>query len=303
MFQCEKTLKDEIVECLDEGITDDNLHRYGKRLAFIVFVTFLLMSVPINPYIEQNQNGISIIPEAFANNHLPIKVKQDRNSEIWQMPTPLEFVFKTGGEAPTQTWDSSREGWYSYVLNPLGGNDFEVQSGLIGTTFTGTTITHFDSNMTDNKGTETPRLFRLVSGSPVEVPLTFQSRTDSVSSEVITETVGGITVNEGIDIVRITEDYTASFSDFEIRYDFKEGQPLKHTFINNQTSSTQTYQFYHEFNLVEDEVEFEIQNATHSIKLKIKSEEIEYEINGVPQTNELTLTLDKKCIRRITGKF
>jgi len=297
-----------MITSLDKKITDQNFIKYFKstlKPLMIIVLALSLLIIPVNPYVTINSNG-----SAFAISE-PVKISVDRGSETWQLPDG-SFVFKAGGEATTNTFDNSTNTWVPYILTDLGGNDFEVQTGRITTSFIGEIITHFDSNMTTTVGTEKIRLM-LDTGTFVEQTLTLVSRTASIILQSISETVAGITVTDTNDKIEVLENWSTAKGNLLVNYTFVEGKPLKHTFSFTQTTSgTENYRLYHEFNLIEEEIELESQGKTvtnvDKIKLQVKQDRIFFKIifiNGteIEQETETILAIDKATFSDILQRF
>ena len=235
------------ISFLDKKITDSAVQKSLPNTCRILFAVFLVFSLPMNLYSEPITENI--VQDVFADG-LPIKVDQDRASETWVLPSG-EYVTKIGGEAKTNFFDNNTNTWIADKVTALSVNSFKVQSGLISTIFDDD-IVHYDMNMTNQVSKEKSMLLHKVDDSYVEVPLVFVERTLNIVTEPSFESVSGYIVNDEVTIMNVLERYSTSFGDFFIKYTYKDGKPLKHTFTlpSSQVNDGQIFAFAHDFELL-----------------------------------------------------
>jgi len=230
--------------------------------------------------------------EVFAE---PTKIKHEGGGEIWQL-NATQFVYRS---APTYVFNNAtiysgeNNAWVAHDLDILGSGDFDVLSGLIGTKFIGSTVTHYNPLTDIEVGTDKLHLFK--NNGATEVLLTFVNRTHTTGTIAESYTIGGEPVTDTRDTITITENWTSPEADVIIDYFFDEGKPLKHTFTVTRTiSGSETYQLYHEFDLVIEEIEITSDSQGIEIfKLKAKTSECEIISSLVNSTSIISCTLDK----------
>ena len=219
----------------------------SKFIFSAIFVIVLSLTFTGNPMVSLNLNGL--IKEVLAESS-PVKVLQGRNSETWLLPDG-NFVSKLGGEADISFFDNSTNSWKPSKVTSLDSDSFKVQSGLISTIFDNDII-HYDMNMTVQVSRETPMLYHKVVKDYVIVPMVLEERTVSTSSESSFETVAGIVVDDPKEITDVNEVYSTEFGDFLIKYTYKDGKPLKHTFslVPSPLNENEVFSFIHDFELL-----------------------------------------------------
>jgi len=252
--------------------------------------------------------SLAVSTEAFAE---PTKIKHEGGGEVWDLYGNSTLVYQSSAPYVFNNATIYGDGdntWVSIDVDDLGGGDFDILSGRIGTKFLGETVTHYNIKTGIDVGTEKINLMRLNTVFE-NVPLTFVDRTSSESFDPVSQDVAGISVTDIIHSVTITENWSSAFGDMVIDYLFVEGQPLKHTFTFTQTSSgSETYQLHHEFDLITEEIEIESEGNASSdiqnIKLKVKQDDIKLKIkftNGteIEQEPETSLIVDKSTFDTI----
>jgi len=312
MLKVIKSIKQQIsiTQKLDR-IDDNSIKKCFKRFFSFGFLTLVIFSmvfmIPINPYAIISTNG-SEPNFAYASSHIPIKVDHQRGGEIWDLWNNASRVFVAGSSPPrvfnnATIYTDGDDTWVDHDLDILGGGDYDVLSGRIGTKFIGSTITHYNIVTGQNVGTETLDLVRWDGTTFVNEPLTFVSRTHTTSTVNENYNVTNVSVTDTHDTITITETWTSTDIDIVIDYFFDAGEPLKHTFTATKTTAgSEIYELWHEFNLVEEEIEIESKGSLTAdfkkIKLQVKQGRIFFKTiftNGteIDQESESTLTIDK----------
>ena len=287
----------------------------SRHLRIIVFFICYLLIIPSlatwlihNDFFEPA--SAQLLPTNVS--QLPIKVSHSRGGETWKLPDG-NYIFKAGGDAPTQTWDASISDWVPYKLSTGDSSrgslsldspsldSLEVQSGMISSIFNSTNtlcpVDHFDANMTKHTTCEITKLMREEAGLFQEVNKTLISRDVIVNQVPVQEDVGGFTVMDTRNDVVVTETYSTPDGIFTIEYLYEEGRPLKHTFTFSATKADD-YRLYHEFSFSED-----LKMKSRSTNNTETEREIEVEIkegrvlvkknNATVLDNVTTTTLEK----------
>ena len=286
---------DRFVVRLDKNITDSKIQKSLPNICRIMLALFLVFSFPLNFYSEPKTD---LIQEAYADG-LPVKVDQDRNSETWILPSG-KLVSKIGGESKINFFDNSTNTWVTDKVIALSVNSFKVQSGLISTIFENDII-HYDMNMTNQVSREKPVLLNKVDKNYIEVPLVFVERTLNIITEPSFESVSDYIVNDEITVMNVLEKYSTSFGDFFIKYTYKDGKPLKHTFTlpSSPLNDGQTFAFAHDFELLNYNNDvlksdvIEVKDALTKEEIVSDTEKIEKQI----EDGKVADTIDSQKIR------
>ena len=235
-----------VIDFLDGYVADKQITKKIPKITSISLILLLVFSFPLNLVSLSTENKIQ---DVFAD-ELPVKINQDRASETWLLPSG-EYVTKIGGEAETNFFDNNTNSWIADKVIALSVNSFKVQSGLISTLFDNDVV-HYDMNMTNPVSKEKSVLLNKVDKNYVEVPLVFVERTLNIVTEPSFESVSSYIVNDEITVMNVLERYSTSFGDFFIKYTYKDGKELKHTFTlpSSPLNDDQTFAFAHDFELL-----------------------------------------------------
>lgn len=213
-----------------------------SKFVLIFFFSSILLFLPQNTLVSANSD--SVIQSSGATK-APTKILHTDTGETWLIPTG-EFVYKTGSESTKRVFDEATKEWKPHIYEDLGNDNYQIQSGNIGTIFSGQTITHYDTKLTEKKTVEKLKFLKTEGGKYVEIPLTFVDRTMVILQKQVLETVSNYEVTDTIETVRIIENWNSDEGTIKIYYDFTEGEPLKHTFLVTPKNDG-IFRLYHVF--------------------------------------------------------
>jgi hypothetical protein len=248
-------------------ITDESVKKHGLKVFQIVSILFMIFSVPITSF---------DLPHPIFAEESPVKIIHDGSGEVWQLSSN-EFLAKFGGETTKRVFDESTNTWKSNIVTDNGNGNFDVVSGLISTKFVDDKIFHYNDTMSQ-VAEDKLHVMKKVGSEYVEIPLTFVSRTSQLLQTNVDETVGSYNVVDVIETARITETWASDDVDVLIYYDFKEGEPLKHTFIPTPKIDG-IFRLYHTFTIDGNDVNIK-SIATESSKTESYDIDID-DISGI----------------------